>query len=174
VSARQLTAFLAVLAFIGLLAYGLISKGEARLAIGEPVPDKTLPWLDGAGSGRIADYRGKWVLVNLWASWCDPCKQESPVLQALSQRERARGLVVLGINVQDNSDDARAFVKRFHLTYPQLLSVGDDRSRAFGTTGLPESFLVNPSGHLALIRRGVVDRRYLARFVTPQIGAGAR
>jgi cytochrome c biogenesis protein CcmG/thiol:disulfide interchange protein DsbE len=170
VSARSFWAFLGVLAFVALLAYGLISKGEAKIAIGEMAPDRTLPRLDGGGSGRIADYRGKWALVNLWASWCDPCKQESPVLEDYFQRHGGANFTVLGIDVQDNSDDAQAFVWRFRLTYPQLRSIGDDRSKAFGTTGLPENFLVDPRGRLALIRRGVVDRAYLDRFVTPMIG----
>jgi cytochrome c biogenesis protein CcmG, thiol:disulfide interchange protein DsbE len=168
-SARALWAFLAVLSVLGLLGYGLLSKGEASLTVGEPVPDKALARLDGAGSGQISEYRGKWVLVNLWASWCDPCKEESPTLQHYYERHRKSSLMVLGINVQDNSDDAQAFIRRFRLNYPQLRSVGNDRPRAFGSTGLPESFLVDPLGKLALIRRGVVDEAYLNRFVTPLI-----
>ena len=79
-------------------------------------------------------------------------------------------MTVLGINVQDNSDDALAFVREHHLTYPQLRSVGDERSEAFGSTGVPENFLVDPSGHLALIWRGVVDRQFLDEQVAPLIG----
>jgi thiol-disulfide isomerase/thioredoxin len=169
-----LIAFLAVCAVIGLLAFGLISKGSAKIAVGDPVPDRSLPYLaDGRGEGEIADYRGDWVLVNLWASWCTPCRKETPALERYWRRKRARGVTVLGINVQDNSDDALAFLDDFHTTYPQLRSVGDERSDAFGSTGVPENFLVDPRGRLALIWRGPVDDRFLREHVDPIVeGAG--
>ncbi len=166
-SVRAFVAFLAVLAVVGLLGFGLLSKGEAEIALGEPVPDRELPLLEGEGSGSIADYRGRWVLVNLWASWCVPCRQEAPDLERFSRRFGDRGVTVLGIDVQDNSDDALAFVREYRLTYPQLRSVGDERSEAFGSTGVPENFLVNPRGRLALIWRGPIDERFLAERVVP-------
>ena len=166
-STRSLIAFLGVCAVLGLLAFGLISKGSAKIAVGDPVPDRELPRLKGTGQGAIADYRGDWVLVNLWASWCGPCRQETPALERYWRRNRSHGVVVLGINVQDNSDDALAFLEEFHTTYPQLRSVGDDRSDAFGSTGVPENFLVDPRGRLALIWRGPVDDRFLREQVSP-------
>jgi cytochrome c biogenesis protein CcmG/thiol:disulfide interchange protein DsbE len=172
VSARAFLAFLAVLAVVGLLGFGLLSKGEAKIAVGEPVPDRELPMLDGAGSGTIADYRGRWVLVNLWASWCAPCREEAPDLERFWRRHRSEGVTVLGINTQDNSGDAAAFVREHALTYPQLRSVGDERSAAFGATGVPENFLVDPRGRLALIWRGPVDERFLAERVEPLVGVG--
>jgi cytochrome c biogenesis protein CcmG, thiol:disulfide interchange protein DsbE len=169
VSTRAFLAFMAVLAVVGLLGYGLLTKGESSLDLGEPVPDAELPRLEGDGTGEIADYRGDWVLVNLWASWCLPCREESPSLERFYERHRNDGVTVLGINVQDNSDDARSFAREYELGYPQLRSVGDERSEAFGSTGVPENFLVDPEGELALIRRGPVDDEYLRRFVLPLI-----
>jgi cytochrome c biogenesis protein CcmG/thiol:disulfide interchange protein DsbE len=166
-SARAFLAFLAVCAVIGLLGFGLLSKGETTIALGEPVPDRVLPVLGGPGKGSIADYRGRWVLVNLWASWCPPCRQEAPELDAFARRWQKRGLTVLGIDVQDNSDDALAFLREYRIDYPQLRSVGDERSEAFGATGVPENFLVDPRGRLALIWRGVVDREFLEQRVVP-------
>jgi cytochrome c biogenesis protein CcmG, thiol:disulfide interchange protein DsbE len=167
VSARAFLAFLAVCAVIGLLAFGLLSKGETEIAVGEPVPDRELPVLGGPGEASIADYRGRWVLVNLWASWCVPCRQEAPELDRFAQRYRKRGVSVLGINVQDNSDDALAFLRDNDVAYRQLRSVGDERSTAFGSTGVPENFLVDPRGRLALIWRGPVDGRFLEENVIP-------
>jgi cytochrome c biogenesis protein CcmG/thiol:disulfide interchange protein DsbE len=167
VSARAFAAFLAVLAVIGLLGFGLLSKGEAKIAVGDPVPDRELPLLGGAGTGEIADYRGDWVLVNLWASWCVPCRQEAPVLDRFARRYRDRDVRVLGIDVQDNSDDALAFVREYRVRYPQLRSVGDERSAAFGSTGVPENFLVDPQGRLALIWRGPVDQQFLEDEIEP-------
>ena len=168
-SARALLASLAVLAVIGLLGFGLLSKGEAKIAVGDPAPDRELPVLDGAGTGSIGDYRGRWVLVNLWASWCAPCRQEAPELERFAQRYKGRNLTVLGINVQDNSDDALAFLRDYEADYPQLRSVGEERSDAFGSTGVPENFLVDPRGRLALIWRGPVDERFLEERVVPVI-----
>lgn len=166
-STRSFLAFLGVCAVIGLLGFGLLSKGEAKIAVGDPAPDRALPVLGGSGTGSIADYRGRWLLVNLWASWCVPCRQEAPELDEFARRYRGRGVSVLGINVQDNSEDALAFLREYEVAYPQLRSVGDERSEAFGSTGVPENFLVDPRGRLALIWRGPVDREFLQRRVVP-------
>lgn len=168
-STRSFLAFLAVLAVVGLLAFGLLTKGAAKIAVGEPVPDKVLPALPGPGEGSIGDYRGRWVLVNLWASWCIPCREEAPVLQDFYERNRGRETTVVGINVQDNEDDALAFLREHPTGYPQLRSVGDERSDAFGSTGVPENFLVEPNGDLALIWRGPVDDQFLLERVLPLI-----
>lgn len=168
-SARALLATLAVLAVIALLGFGLLSKGETKIAVGEPVPDRELPVLAGPGRASIGDYRGRWVLVNLWASWCGPCRQEVPELERFARRFRQQGLTVVGINVQDNSDDALAFLREYEPSYPQLRSVGEERSDAFGSTGVPENFLVDPNGRLALIWRGPVDERVLEERVVPVV-----
>jgi cytochrome c biogenesis protein CcmG/thiol:disulfide interchange protein DsbE len=169
-SARTFVVVLGVLAVIGLLGYGLLSKGGDTIAIGDPAPDKELSELGGDGSGEIADYRGRWVLVNFWASWCAPCRSEAPALQSFQRQHSPEGFTVLGINLDDTSDDAIAFVRRYGLTYPQLRDGdGSDRRDAYGMTGFPESFLVDPAGKLAVIRRGPVDERYLAEQVAPLI-----
>lgn len=167
-STRSFLAFLAVLAVVGLLAFGLINKGAAKIAVGDPVPDRVLPSLTGETSS-IRDYRGNWVLVNLWASWCIPCREETPALERFYKRNRARHTFVLGINVQDNEDDALAFLRAHPTGYLQLRSVGDERSDAFGSTGVPENFLVDPRGRLALIWRGPVDDQFLSERVQPLI-----
>ena len=170
-SGRALAAFLAVLAVIGLLGYGVLSEGEKTLALSDPAPDKTLPLLDGNGTASLADYRDKWVLVNFWASWCEPCRDEAPALEAFYKQHQP-GFTVVGINLDDNTDDARAFVAEYGLTYPQLRD-GDGRERrdAYGMTGFPESFLLDPRGNLALIRRGPVTAEYLQDNVAPVIRA---
>jgi cytochrome c biogenesis protein CcmG, thiol:disulfide interchange protein DsbE len=170
-STRAFLAFLAVCAVIGLLGFGLLSKGEAKIAVGEPVPDRALPVLGGPGEGSIADYRGHWVLVNLWASWCVPCRQEAPDLDRFARLNKGRNVRVLGINVQDNSNDALTFLREHEVEYPQLRSVGDERSEAFGSTGVPENFLVDPHGRLALIWRGPVDDEFLAQNVVPIVAS---
>jgi cytochrome c biogenesis protein CcmG/thiol:disulfide interchange protein DsbE len=170
VGPRILIVFAAVIAVIALLGFGLLEKSESSLDLGDPAPDKELEALGGSGTGKIADYRGRWVLVNFWASWCDPCREEAPALQAFHKRHRADGFTVLGINLDDNRADARAFVEQYGLTYPQLRDAdGSDRREAYGMIGFPESFLVDPDGNLALIRRGVVTPEFLEREVAPLI-----
>ena len=171
VSSKSFAVVIAVLAVVGLLGFGLLSKGEASLAVGDRAPDKELTRLGSPGTGEIADYRGRWVLVNFWASWCEPCKTEAPALEAFQKAHAASGFTVLGINLDDATSDARVFVQRYALTYPQLRDGdGADRRDAYGMTGFPESFLINPKGQVALIRRGPVDERYLEQTVLPMIG----
>jgi cytochrome c biogenesis protein CcmG/thiol:disulfide interchange protein DsbE len=180
VSSKSFAVVIAVLAVVGLLGFGLLSKGEASLSVGDRAPDKELTRLGAPGTGEIADYRGKWVLVNFWASWCAPCKSEAPALESFQQAHTSNDFTVLGINLDDTTGDAIDFVRRYGLTYPQLREGdGADRRDAYGMTGFPESFLIDPQGHVALIRRGPVDSSYLEREVGPlltrtgQSGAGS-
>jgi cytochrome c biogenesis protein CcmG, thiol:disulfide interchange protein DsbE len=171
VSSKSFAVVIAVLAVIGLLGFGLLSKGEASLSVGDTAPDKSLSVLGGTTTGEIADYRGKWVLVNFWASWCEPCRTESPILEDFQNEHGGDRFTVLGINLYDSTDDALSFTHRYGLTYPQLREAGgDDRKEAYGMTGFPESFLIDPQGKIALIRRGPVSESYLQQAVVPLIG----
>jgi cytochrome c biogenesis protein CcmG/thiol:disulfide interchange protein DsbE len=172
VSGRSLIAFLAVLAVLGLLGYGLLSKGSSGVELGSAVPTGELPALEGGASGSVADYRGRWVLVNFWASWCGPCRQESPALQRFQEAHGGPGFTVLGIDTRDLSGDGISFDREFGLTYPQLRDGDGDAAHDYGTTGVPESFLVDPAGKLRLARHGPVTEQYLSDFVAPLVSGG--
>jgi cytochrome c biogenesis protein CcmG/thiol:disulfide interchange protein DsbE len=177
VSARSFAVFIAVLAVIGLLAYGLLKKSSDSLAIGDPVPDATteLPRLDGHGATSLADYRGRWVLVNVWASWCVPCRTESPALQRFYEVHGGRDFTILGIDSNDLTGDAVAFERRYGLTYPQVRDGSGDYSQGqLGTTGVPESFLVSPQGKLVLHSLGPVSDDYLRSNVVPYLDGKAQ
>jgi cytochrome c biogenesis protein CcmG/thiol:disulfide interchange protein DsbE len=163
---------MAVLAVVGLLVFGLASKGSSRLEEGEEVPTAALPRLEGGGSESLADYRGKWVLVNFWASWCLPCRAEAPALEEFQRRHGGPGFTVLGIDTQDLSGDARAFVERYDLTYPQLRDGNGDIADEYGTTGVPENFLVDPDGIVRLAYPGPVGEDYLREEVAPWLPKG--
>jgi cytochrome c biogenesis protein CcmG/thiol:disulfide interchange protein DsbE len=111
-------------------------------------PTFSLPRLDRGGELGLAALRGKAVVLNFWASWCAPCKDEAPELEAASRRWRSRGVVVVGIDSQDFRGDARRFARRHGVTYP-LVHDGKGKTRDdYGVTGLPETFFVDRSGKL--------------------------
>lgn len=165
--ARSLIPVFAVVAVVGLLGYGLASKGSPALSVGEAAPAGPLPRLAGGGIGSLADYRGRWVLVNFWASWCIPCRQEAPVLEDFQHRFGGPHFTVLGIDTRDLSGDGQKFVRQYGLTYPQLRDGDGQRAHDFGTTGVPENFLVDPQGKLRLLNRGPVTAEYLKTYVAP-------
>jgi len=171
VSARSFIALLAVLAVVGLLGFGLLSKGTA-LEIGDPAPETTLPLLEGEGTESLADYRGQWVLVNFWASWCDPCRDEAPALKEFQRRHGDDGFTVLGIDTEDLSHDGRDFVAEFGLDYPQLHDGDGEAGDAWGTSGVPENFLVDPEGRVRLLFRGAIGEEYLRERVAPLLAGG--
>jgi cytochrome c biogenesis protein CcmG, thiol:disulfide interchange protein DsbE len=173
-SSRSFVILMAVLAVVGLLGYGLISKSTASISVGEAAPGASYERLLGSGSESLSDYRGRWVLLNFWASWCEPCRTEAPLLEQFQRRHRGPSFTVLGVDLDDAVDDARGFVGKYGLTYPQLRQ-GDGRASrdAYGMTGFPESFLITPDGDLALIRRGPVTDSFLEEQVAPLLdGSG--
>jgi thiol-disulfide isomerase/thioredoxin len=177
VSARAIAVVIAAVAVVGLLAYGLAQKGGAAIQVGDRIPSAStdLPRLEGDGSASLDDYQGRWVLVNVWASWCTPCRTESPVLERFYSAHHGRGFTILGIDSNDLTDDAINFVKRYDITYPQIRDGGGDYAKdELGTTGVPESFLVSPNGRLVLHSLGPVTDRYLEQNVTPYIEGKAK
>ncbi len=153
---RSVIAVLAVLAVVGLLVFGLASKGSSRIAVGERAPTKPLPRLEGGGVESIAGYHGEWVLVNFWASWCLPCRDEAPELEEFQQRHGGADFTVLGIDTQDLSDDGGAFARKYELSYPQLHDGDGKLADEYGTTGVPENFLVDPKGRVRWLTAGPV------------------
>jgi cytochrome c biogenesis protein CcmG/thiol:disulfide interchange protein DsbE len=164
---RTLIAVFVAVAFVGLLAYGLIAKGTSGPEVGSEAPEGTFVSLEDGSEASLEDFRGRWVLVNFWASWCEPCKVESPALEKLQQRYGDEEFTVLGIATRDNSDDSREFVREYGLTYPQFRDGDGSLARAWGTTGVPESFLVDPEGRVRASYPGAVDEKLIeSEFVS--------
>jgi cytochrome c biogenesis protein CcmG/thiol:disulfide interchange protein DsbE len=173
VSLRSSLAILGVVAIVGLLVFGLLSKGSSRLQPGDPAPTLALPQLEGEGRESLADYRGRWVLVNFWASWCVPCRGEAPDLEEFQRRLGGPRFTVVGIDTQDLSGDAQAFVARYGLSYPQLRDGNGDSADEYGTTGVPENFLVDPRGKVRVVVPGPISEEQLRDEVAPLLpGSG--
>jgi cytochrome c biogenesis protein CcmG/thiol:disulfide interchange protein DsbE len=168
VSNRGFIAIVAAVLFIALLGYGLVAKNKSRPDIGDPAPDTTMQRLGTSDDATLADYEGKWLLVNLWASWCEPCRTEAPAIERFSRRHRD-DLTVVGVDTEDATPDAQAFAREFGLTYDLLHDGEGSMKAAWGATGLPETMLIDPAGNLALRSIGPVDEAYLEQNVTPLI-----
>ena len=160
----QLAALIGVAALLALLiwkvAFGRTTGAADELAEGKLVhaPAFTLDRLDRDGQLGVADLRGKAVVVNFWASWCVPCRDEAPVLQKTYERYRDQGLVVLGVDVNDFRQDARRFMKRYGLTYPVVYDGKGSTVGKWGVRGFPETFFVDRTGKLVGERiEGAVD-----------------
>jgi cytochrome c biogenesis protein CcmG/thiol:disulfide interchange protein DsbE len=154
-------------ALVALLTFGLLSKGNSRLAVGETAPAPTLPKLGETGEGSLREYRGKWVLVNFWASWCEPCRDEAPELEKFQREHAGQDFTVVGIDTQDISDDGNKFAKEYGLSYPLLHDGNGDNGHEFGTTGVPENYLLEPNGKLAWFEPAPVDAKILEEHVAP-------
>jgi cytochrome c biogenesis protein CcmG/thiol:disulfide interchange protein DsbE len=163
-----------VLALVALLAYGLAQNEPDRsvedsLARGEleEAPALELPTLDGSGEGSLADYRGEVVVLNFWASWCKPCREESPMLERWHQRMTKREGTVLGVDVLDVTADAKDFIAEYDLTYPMLKDKDGDALESFGVVAYPETFVIDRDGRITAVRRGPVDEAFMRAEVAP-------
>jgi cytochrome c biogenesis protein CcmG, thiol:disulfide interchange protein DsbE len=163
-----------VLALVALLAYGLSQNEPDRsvedaLARGEleQAPALELPKLSGGGKGSLADYRGEVVVLNFWASWCEPCREESPLLQRWHKRMAGEGGTVLGVDVLDVTGDAEDFIDEYGLTYPMLKDKDGDALESFGVVAYPETFVIDRDGRIRAVRRGPVDEAFMRTKVAP-------
>jgi len=138
---------------------------------GSPVPATTL---DG-GPVSLADLRGKVVWIDFWASWCPPCRAETPVLRDLYARYRGRGLEIVAVSVQESTaDDIRAYATTYGLAYPIVADLTGAVFRAWRVYGLPTQFLLDPDGVIRAVVQGPVDAATAAALVEPLLGPAGR
>lgn len=165
------TAILAIVAFVALLVYGLLAQAP-KTGIDDsllqqqapPAPGFELPVLhpgspgtvlqatveDASSDGRVAleELRGTPVVLNFWASWCVPCREEAPVLEREWRRARDSGVLFVGLNMQDLTDNAREFIQAFDITFLNVRDQRKDVAREFGMTGIPETFFISADGNI--------------------------
>ncbi len=116
-------------------------------------------------SQRLADYRGKWVLVNFWATWCPPCLAEAPELVALHNAHRDKDLVVIGISMDSTPESVADFAKRKKISYPLVLGSEKIAQQIGEVEVLPTSFLFDPDGHLVSTQAGELTRESVENFL---------
>jgi cytochrome c biogenesis protein CcmG/thiol:disulfide interchange protein DsbE len=182
--ALRVAGLVAAAAFLALLAYGLTTKAAntsiddalsrgtaaqapgfdlATLAPGSAGGRAGTAWRRAAADGRVrlAELRGTPVVLNFWASWCDPCRSEAKVLERGWKESGGRDVLFLGLDGQDASEDARAFISSFRLTFPHVRDPTKGTARDWGVTGLPETFFVAASGRVVGHVIGTVDPQQL-------------
>ena len=128
--------------FLAVLSVAVF-RSDTKAVSGSEAPGFELELLDGTGRLSDEDLRGKAIVVNFWASWCIPCREEAPMLERAWKMYRDDGIVFLGVNIKDAESDARKFVKQFGITYPNVRDLDQRLSTEFGVKGLPETFFVD-------------------------------
>lgn len=147
-SLGSIAVIIGVLAVVVVVGIALARQRQTQPTSGT-APDFTVTTFDGE-TFRLSDQRGKIVIINFWASWCGPCRDEAPRLEALSRDYADRGVVVLGIAHADIDRDSQAFIERFQVSYPNAPDVGGVLAQGrYHILGVPETFIIDQNGNVA-------------------------
>ena len=158
----QVAAVAVVAALLGLLIWK-VAQGESEVTAelargGTPAaPLFTLERLDGKGDLALESLRGKTVVLNFWASWCGPCRDELPLLQQGSERGESRNVVFVGIDIDDLRSDARSFLERYGVTYTNVYDGKSSTVGRYGVTGVPETYFLDAAGKIRYRIAGPVE-----------------
>jgi cytochrome c-type biogenesis protein len=140
------------------VALAACGPGSDEATVGGPAPEYAARTLGSDEQVSLTDLEGEVVLLNVWATWCDPCLEEMPYLEALHRDHGAAGLRVVGVNVDHGGDGAVAgYLERLGVSFPNLRDPGNDVQRRFRTRGVPETFLIDRTGTLAYRWYGPLD-----------------
>ncbi len=175
-SAVPTAVLVAAALLVALLAYGVITKGtdntlDDAVKRGDfpsaPDTSRKLPVLgDDSRSASLADYKGKIVVLNFWASWCDPCIEEAPALAAVQSELAKDGSgTVFGATYNDVPEKSQKFALAHQLTFPMVRDVGTKLAEQYGTKNLPETFVIDAKGRIVAISRGVVSKTFLDKAI---------
>lgn len=173
----------AAVALLALLAFGVSNQGTntsidnaVARGVDPPMPNAhmALPLLGSSRkSASLADFRGKVLVVNVFASWCTPCRAEAPILDREQQTLAAHDGTVIGVTYQDTAGDASAFVGQEHIDYPVLRDIGGNLVRSWGVNGVPETFVINRQGRIVALRRYQLAGSWLQDAVGPLLRQSA-
>lgn len=144
--------YVVVIAFLAFLGWGLVRAYQGPVEEGL-APDFTLTTFDGE-TIRLSDLRGQVVVVNFWASWCPPCREEAPYLERTWRKYRDKGVMFIGVDYLDTERKARAYLNEFDITYPNGPDIGTRIADAYRIKGVPETFFVDKQGNLRGVKIG--------------------
>ncbi|MEO7002040.1 MAG: TlpA disulfide reductase family protein [Ktedonobacterales bacterium] len=161
-----LLAAIALLISRAITATDVVRHTSSPSLVGHSAPDFSVtPWNAASGASsafHLAGERGKVVVVNFWASWCDPCRSEAPNFEALAQRYAARGVVFVGVAVNTPQADGQQFLKQYGITYPAGPEPSTTLAAAYGVTGIPVTVVVDQQGRVARIFPGQIQPAMLS------------
>jgi len=175
----QAAILLAVVGLILLLGYGVFFGTGGRVRSGvvvnsnaanvrvlqRPANDFSLKLFRGEETFRLSNYRGQVVVVNFWASWCVPCREEAPVLEQAWRTYKDRGVIFVGVDIWDVQNEAKRFVQQFGVTYPNGYDPQDRVAVDYGITGIPETFFITRDGAIASKAIGILSETTLAENI---------
>ena len=147
------------------LAPSALSNDLPPLQPGTPAPAFTLPALDGNEEITLNGLAGNVIVLNFWASWCSPCRREMPDFQKAWEEHRDRGVVFLGIAVDDIATAARSFAQQVGVTYPLAIDPTGDTARAYRLRAVPSTYFIDPQGNLATTLHGLANQGALRIFL---------
>jgi thiol-disulfide isomerase/thioredoxin len=158
---------IALSALFGLAIMPRLMPGGSGL-VGKPAPDVTLPVVANGDPGarmKLGELKGHAVVLDFWATWCGPCALQAPILDRIARRHQKRGLVVLGVNVDDPPEIAQAYASQKGLSYPIVVDEGRDASVQYGVDKLPSLVVINKEGRVVAFLTGIVDESALDEVV---------
>ncbi|PCI44628.1 MAG: redoxin [Moraxellaceae bacterium] len=121
--------------------------------INQPAPNFTLKSLSGKNL-KLSEFRGQVILLNFWASWCGPCRQEMPVLEEIHNRYKDLGFTVLGVNVDEDSEKAKQLLKDIPVSFPVLLDIQNHTSELYHLEAMPTTILIDRDGTMRYLHKG--------------------
>jgi cytochrome c biogenesis protein CcmG/thiol:disulfide interchange protein DsbE len=145
-------------------SFGVNSAGRLGVLPSSAAANFTLT-LGDHSTLRLEDLRGRAVVLNFWASWCVPCRDEAPILARLAREYSDRGVTVVGISLWDAESDSKAFLSQFGVDYPSGSDIGGRIAIEYGVTGLPETYFVRPDGTLSRRWIGPLSEDQLRTFI---------
>ena len=168
----QLIAVAVVLSFVALFAVSLQLSASGQVQSGA-APDFSFAQFDGK-QFRLSDLRGKVVVLNIWASWCEPCKAEAALLENAWQSYKDRGVIFLGADYVDTDAPALAFIKQYGITYPNGPDLGSNIYRQFRARGVPETYFIDQKGSIRHLTIGPLNELELRSNVESLLSAAAQ